>query len=99
MESEFEIFWTKESLTNLDDILEYLNLAWTQKEVAYFKSKLSKQLEIISKFPHLFPASQINPELRRAVLSKQTTILYQIEDRRIYIIYLFDTRQDPDKIK
>lgn len=98
MESDFEIFWTKESLTNLDDILEYLSSAWTQKEVANFKSKLSKQLEIILKFPHLFPASQVNPDLRKAVLSKQTTILYQIQGRRIYILYLFDTRQDQNKI-
>ena len=26
------------------------------------------------------------------------TLFYQIEDRRIYIIYIFDTRQDPKKI-
>lgn len=99
MESEFDIFWTKESLTNLEDILEYLNFAWTQKDVNNFKSKLSRQLEIISKFPYLFPASDIKPDLRKAVLSKQTTILYQIKERRINIIYLFDTRQDPNKIR
>lgn len=98
MESEFEIFWTKESLTNLDDILQFLSFKWTLKEVANFKYKLSKQLEIISKFPYIFPASKINPTLRKAVLSKQTTVLYQIKSRRIYIIYLFDTRQNPDKM-
>lgn len=80
-------------------ILEYLKFEWTQKEVANFKTKLSKQLEIISKFPHLFPASRINPDLRKAVLSKQTTIFYQFKNGCIYIIYLFNTRQDPDKIK
>lgn len=99
MESEYEIFWTEESLRNLDDIIEYLNLTWTEREVASFKLKLFKQLEIISKNPYLFPASQNNLDLRKAVLSKQTTILYQIEKRHIFIIYLFDTRQDPGRIK
>lgn len=76
MESNFEIFWTEESLKNLDDILEYLTFKWTPREVANFKSKLSKQLEIILKFPYLFPASQKNPHIRKAVLSKQTTVYY-----------------------
>ena len=99
MNSRFEIFWTKESLTNLEDILDYLISAWSQREVVNFKSKLSKQLKLISKYPLLFPASQINPNLRKAVLSKQTTVFYKIQDKHIYIIYLFDTRQNPNKIR
>ncbi len=99
MESECKIFWSEESLNNLEGILDYLNHKWTEKEVVNFKWKLSSQLDIISKFPNLFPASQINPNLRKAVLSRQTTLFYQVHNKKIYIVYLFDTRQNPDKIK
>lgn len=99
MEFECKIFWSEESLNNLEDILAYLYHKWTEKEVANFKSKLSSQLDLISKFPNLFPASEMNPNLRKAVLSKQTTVFYQVQNENIYIVYLFDTRQNPDKIK
>jgi plasmid stabilization system protein ParE len=99
MDSKYQIFWSEESLTNLEDILDYLQSKWTEKEVVKFKQKLSDQLDIISIFPNLFPASQINPTLRKAVLSKQTTLFYQVDEKSIYIVYLFDTRQNPDKLK
>jgi plasmid stabilization system protein ParE len=73
---EYKIFWSDEALKNLDEILEYLNIEWSEKEVRQFKSKLSDQLEIIKKYPFIFPKSNRIPRLRKAVLNKQTIIFY-----------------------
>jgi plasmid stabilization system protein ParE len=96
---EYKVFWSDEALSNLDSILHYLDTQWTEREVNNFKNRLSNQLDIITRFPTLFPASEINPTLRKAVLSKQTTLFYQLGDDTINIVYLFDTRQDPKKIQ
>jgi len=48
------------------------------RELSKFKSKLSKQLDLIQKNPRLFPISEVQPRLRKAVLSKQTTIFYEL---------------------
>lgn len=96
---DYKILWSEEALSNLEEILDYLNKRWTPKEINRFKNKLIKQLEIISGFPTIFPLSNYHPNLRKAVLSKQTTIFYKIQDNIIYLAYLFDNRKDIRNIK
>lgn len=96
---EYKIFWTKNSLDNLDEILDYLNNRWTNREVINFKNKLGRQIKLIEQNPFLFPASNYNNRLRKAVLSKQTTIFYEVRDKLIYIVFLFVNYKNIDKIK
>ena len=99
MDSDYKIFWTAEAIDNLSSILGYLEERWTQKEVDQFKYKLTKQLNLICQNPELFPVSQINPRLRKAVLSIQTTIYYELSGKFIFLVYLFSNYQDPDRIQ
>jgi len=99
MGSDYKIFWTDEAISNLESILDYLKSKWTQKEINSFKKKLRRQIELIEKNPKLFPLSKYSKKLRKAVLSKQTTIFYELSGKIIYLVYLFNTRQDPKKIK
>jgi plasmid stabilization system protein ParE len=99
MDSDYKIFWTNEAINNLESILDYLNRSWTQREIDNFKKKLSKQIDLIEKNPKLFPLSDYNPRLRKAVMSKQTTIFYELSGTVIYLVYLFSNKQDIDRIK
>ena len=96
---DYKIFWSDESLDNLDSILSYLEEEWTSKEVEKFKSKLGKQIQLITKNPKIFPVSKFQPRLRKAVLSKHTTVFYEIKGKQIYIAYLFSNRMNINKIK
>ena len=96
---DYKIFWTDESLNNLEGILSYLATEWTEREVAIFKKMLSRQLDLIRKNPRLFPISNMQPRLRKAVLSRQTTIFYEIKGFEIHIAYLFNNRMDIRRIK
>ena len=96
---EYKLFWSDESLGNLRDIISYLETEWSERELIGFKTKLSKQLDLIVKNPKLFPVSDFQPRLRKAVLSKQTTIFYELRDYEIHIAYLFSNRMDIKKIK
>jgi len=42
---DYKIFWTKEAIRNLEEIIDYLYSKWTQREVDNFKTKLSKQID------------------------------------------------------
>lgn len=94
MASNYKIYWTAEAINNLESILSYLSNFWTQREIENFKVKLSKQLNLIQQNPFLFPVSTYNPRLRKAVLSKQIIVFYEISQGRIYLIYLFNTKKD-----
>ena len=96
---DYKIFWTEEAIQNLEEIINYLISNWTHKEVDNFKLKLSKQIVLIEKNPKMFPISQFQPRLRKAVLSIQTSIFYEIGDGAIYIAYVFANNQDTRKLK
>ena len=99
MVSKFNLFWTEEAIRNLESILDYLSQKWSIKEVLNFKKSLSSQIKLIERFPMIFPLSKHSPRLRKAVLSKQTIIFDEIKDHFIYIVYLFNTTQNPENIK
>jgi len=99
MASKYKLFWTGEAIKNLESILDYLSLKWHEKEVVNFKKSLSRLIELIELYPMIFPLSKYNLRLRKAVLNKQTIILYEVRDHFIYIVYLFNTIQNPEKIK
>jgi len=99
MGSDYKIYWTDEAINNLESILDYLKDKWTQREIDHFKKKLGRQIELIESNPRLFPLSEYNNRLRKAVLSKQTTIYYELSGQVIYLVYLFNSRQSIEKIK
>ncbi len=95
----YKILWTEEAVENLGEILDYLENKWSSRKVINFKVSLNKQIELTSNFPQLFPTSEQSPRLRKAVLSKQTTIFYEVKEDVIFIVYLFANRKDPNTIQ
>lgn len=96
---DYKIFWTQEAIDNLESILEYLSANFSNQEIDKFKKKLSKQIELIQKFPQMFPVSSYNTKLRKAVLSKQNTVFYEVKENVIHLVYLFVNYQDIEKIR
>ncbi|MCW0483839.1 type II toxin-antitoxin system RelE/ParE family toxin [Gaoshiqia sediminis] len=99
MASDYKILWTQNAIADLEAILSYLEKEWSKKEIDRFKALLSKQLDFIQKNPKLFPVSNYKTALRKAVLSKQTILFYEIQDRHIFQVHLFNTSRDTDRLK
>jgi len=99
MGSTYKIIWTDEALTNLADIIDYLEHRWTEREIRNFATLLDQQINAIQLNPELFPTSLTSTRLRKSVLSKQTTIYYRIDNDEIRIVTLFDNRQNPKRLK
>ena len=97
--SDYKLYWSDESIENLKTILDEIKFIWSDKEVNTFKEKLSNQLDLIIQFPYMFPRSDYNPRLRKAVLNKQTTIFYEIKHNIIYLAFLHLNKLNVDKIK
>jgi plasmid stabilization system protein ParE len=97
MANQPEVRWSSRAIRDLDKIIEYLRTNWTEKEVKNFSDKLNKAIGLISKRPKLFRLTSFRNNLRRCVLSRQTTIYYQEIKNVIYIVSLFDNRRNPSK--
>ena len=98
MEKDRKVIWSGEADKNLESILNYLKINWTSKEEKSFLLKLEKTIILISDRPKLFKATNSRKNLRKCVLNKQTSIIYKAIDKNIFIVALFDNRQDPEKI-
>ena len=90
--------FSNRSLKEIRIIVDYLNSKWAEKTSKKFLNKLKENIDLIQINPELFPISEFE-ELRKCVVSKQTTVFFIIEKNKIYIVSVFDTRQNPNKIK
>ena len=99
MKNGLKIRWTEEATKNLEGIIVYLETNWTTKELIKFFQKFEKQLIILSNFPEAYSISQKKRRIHRCVLTKNLSIYYKVTNDSIFLLSLFDTRQDPAKLK
>jgi plasmid stabilization system protein ParE len=50
----FKIVWSKEAEDTFEEIISYLEIKWTEKEIKKFVSETSKIVSILKKNPFLF---------------------------------------------
>ena len=89
---------SKRAAKNLDKLLEYLENEWTVKVRDEFINRLDNSLKIIAKNPDSFPNSDFIKGLHKCVITKQTTLYYRFDKKHIYVITIFDNRQNPKKL-
>lgn len=96
-----KVFLSELAETKLLKLSDYLILHFDIKTRDKFIEKLSKKIKQISIQPQSCPQSSEYKGLYKCVVTKQTTFYYRIstELREIEIITIFDTRQNPDKLK
>lgn len=99
MNDTYRIIWSEEALQNLKAIVSCFENRWTERETMRFAKLLDARLASIKLNPYLFPLISNSGNMRRSVLSKQTSIFYQIFDKDIRLIALFDNRQNPQRLK
>lgn len=99
MRNGYNVSWTDEANHNLDLIIDYLQNRWSGREISIFFKKLDKRIELISKNPYAFPILDNRINIRKCVLSAQTSIYYEIKPDAVVILSLFDNRKDPDSLK
>lgn len=87
--------WAEEAEDTFDEIIEYLENSWTEKEIQNFVRKAHKVISQIEKNPYQFKASRFH-EIRKAFITKQNSMFYFVnEDDEIIELYAFwDNRRD-----
>lgn len=83
----------------IEKLFDYLDENWSLKVKSDFIKKLDKNISLIKSYPESFPRSQKSPDLRKCVVTKQTTIFFRFTDKEIKILTIFDNRQNPNKLK
>lgn len=89
-----EVRWTNEAEFTFDHIVTYIRDNWGSNASERFIIKTRKLLNSISRQPFLFPESGVD-NVRKAVITKQSSVFYEIYPDNILLIFFWDNRQDP----
>ena len=92
------IIFSQRSKNQLDSLIKYLELEFSILTRAKFVKNFDEIILIIQKNPDTFRVSEINENIRKCVISKQTSLYYRFNNYEIRLLSLFDTRQNPTKI-
>jgi plasmid stabilization system protein ParE len=92
------VLLTSHAKADLDSVTFYLFENWGLHVLENFLALYEAKIRLIAEYPARYPFIYQALELRKAVLTKHTIILYREKPEHIEIISLFDTRQDPAKI-
>jgi plasmid stabilization system protein ParE len=89
---EFEIVWTRRALLGVQKIKDYILEKFGKKSAKRYVQKVSQNINLISTNPFLFPVSEANPDLRRAIIKRKTIIFFRVQANLITILKVKDHR-------
>jgi plasmid stabilization system protein ParE len=93
-----KIIWSPTAKITFNQILEYLETAWTDREIRNFIERTEQVLNSISSNPSLYSSSS-KKRIHRCVIVKQVSLFYQEGNNDIELLIFWDNRKDPVKLK
>jgi len=87
------IIWSPKSRENFLDILGYLQDEWGRGKAMDFMEKTDVVLEKITVYPLMYPKTEKRDNLRRAVITKQTSLTYEVMEESIELVAFYDNRR------
>ncbi len=94
-----KVIWSPSAEKDFELILDYLQLKWNNKIINSFINKIDDNINLILEDYKIFPVINEELQIRKSVISKQNTLYYREKSGNLEIVRLFDSRQDPNKLK
>ena len=94
-----QIRLSKNAKADFNKIAEYLSVEFGGKISEQFMSRFDEMCAVISDNPFIYQLHNKKRQVRKAVLKKQCTIYYKVDTENIEILRIFDTRQNPERLK
>ena len=95
----YEIIWTEKATEDFDSLVENLTLYNSVNYAVKFVNIFYKKLDLIASMPFLGVQSQKRKGVRRLIITDNISLAYILIVDQIYLLRVFDTRQNPDVIE
>lgn len=89
-----KVIWTPQAETDLLRICEYLDREWGDRVRSAFLDEVDEVVGLIISFPNMYRSSDFR-DVREAVITRHNILFYRIAKDTIYLLSIWDTRQDP----
>lgn len=94
-----KLYWTAKAQKDLKEIARYYK---KRDKVSTVAISIVTDANLLATHPFLGfkePLLEHKPEELRSLISSHYKIIYYIQDEIVFIITIFDCRQDPNKLK
>lgn len=88
----YQVYWTDFAKEDYANILNFLQSDYGVDTALKFLDKTEKIVTQIERFPFSFPTSSLNVRIRRAVINKNTSLVYKVNGSDIDILFFWDNR-------
>ena len=90
-----KVVWSENAETTFDLIVNYIEAKFGILSAKKFIRKVDSVIHSISKQPYIYKSSNFNNKVRKATISKQCSLFYEINKETIQLSYFWDNRQEP----
>jgi plasmid stabilization system protein ParE len=87
------VIWSHESSKRILSIKDYLLKEWGERELNAFLVRLKKFESLVLNYPNLYPTSKVKAGLRKAVITKYQSVIYELDRSTVKVITIIDHRQ------
>ena len=94
----YSVIWSEASKDEYADILKKIESEYGLESALNFMDKTDEVIAVIGEYPEAGGRTK-KAEVRRYVITKQTTLLYEVNDNRVELLHFWETRRDPDKLE
>ncbi len=89
----YKVIWALAAEDELIALLDYIEMLYGSLAAVDVLEKVERTQEQLEQFPELYPKSLYHEGLRKAVVSKQFSLLYVIHLQEVKVLYVWDNRK------
>jgi plasmid stabilization system protein ParE len=95
-----KVNWTNLAWVTYEANIAWLQLHWTEKEIAAFVLLADKKIALLSKHPLTgSPRNLRNTNIRFTLVHKRVLLIYKYRKNEIDLLVFWNTYQNPRKLK
>jgi plasmid stabilization system protein ParE len=89
---EYSIVWTTTAEADFDATIEYISTNQNHERAIDFVRLVYSKIDLIAKMPFIGIESQQIKTIRRILISKNYSLLYQVNKEQVLLIRILDNR-------
>jgi len=93
----YQIIVKKRFTNKVQKVLAYLEKEWSHKVASDFLIKIDRRFALLSKQPTVGRSSSKIKKVRGLLITRHNKLYYTIEDDKVVILNMYDTRMNPKK--
>lgn len=93
-----EVIWSDDAFEDYLENIRFLIRRWSEQSATNFIDEVDTIVDLLKLNPEAFPLTNYK-NIRRAVIRKQITLFYKVEDETIILVRFWNTYKNPESLK